>query len=80
MILFDDPNRSAAKGTTIYPDGAFLPEQAVMWGSLLNDLGDPLSPNYPSVGEFLSYFHSYFSPKSIILIFLKLKKILIVLI
>jgi hypothetical protein len=51
LLLYDDPDRSAPNGAVTYPNGIFLPDEGIQWGSLYDVPGDPLTPLYPSIGE-----------------------------
>ncbi|KAJ8026775.1 N-acetylated-alpha-linked acidic dipeptidase 2 [Holothuria leucospilota] len=50
LIVFPDPqDHSVSRRYGLpYPDGPYLPKSATVWGSLYMDIGDPLTPNYPS--------------------------------
>jgi N-acetylated-alpha-linked acidic dipeptidase len=52
VLLYDDPLASASVTDQIYPNGIFLPSDGTQRGSLISVSGDPLSPNYPSTGNY----------------------------
>ena len=49
LILFSDPDSGSQAGRP-YPDGSLLPPTAAERGSVLRDVGDPLTPGYPAKG------------------------------
>ncbi|XP_063954950.1 N-acetylated-alpha-linked acidic dipeptidase 2-like [Lytechinus pictus] len=52
LILFSDPRDLPTYGLPHngipYPRGSFLPKTAAQRGSILKDIGDPLTPGYPA--------------------------------
>ena len=53
IILFSDPHDWAVEGEPVYPDGPYLPGTGTQRGSTMSEFGDPQTPGYPAVGEFL---------------------------
>ena len=55
ILLYDDPERSAPFGNaSTFPNGMFLPEDGMQWGSIYDVAGDPLTPLYPSIGMLIT--------------------------
>ena len=54
LVLFLDPS-AYAQGKTTYPNSWWLPPDGVMRGTAKNiDIGDPLTPSYPSTSKYLN--------------------------
>eukprot|EP01018_Ginkgo_biloba_P002095 Gb_06073 [translate_table: standard] len=50
VIVYSDPQDYAANGTEgYYPESKWLPPSAVQGGTVFQELGDPLTPGWPSV-------------------------------
>ena len=60
-LLYDDPQRIAPEAVKnqVYPNGQYLPGEGVQRGSIYVKNGDPLTPNYPSTGEFSFAFSGH---------------------
>jgi len=58
VLLYDDPYRSAPLNSSseIYPNGELMPEYGTQRGTVYVHEGDPLTPNYPSIGKYVSSF------------------------
>jgi N-acetylated-alpha-linked acidic dipeptidase len=52
VILYSDPQNYAADGRNfVYANSVWMPGMAVQSGSLFLGQGDPLTPNYPALGN-----------------------------
>ena len=64
-LLYPEPSlgyNPSREARTTYPNGRFLPDDAVVVGSLRSGDGDPLSPGLPSIaGTCYKYFTLHIS-------------------
>lgn len=52
VILYSDPKDYAAEGRNkVYPTSFWLPDTAIQSGTIMELIGDPTTPGYPSVGK-----------------------------
>jgi len=53
VILYSDPKDFAQEGRNrTYPDSQWMPGLAVQSGTVYVGNGDPITPFYPSIGQF----------------------------
>jgi N-acetylated-alpha-linked acidic dipeptidase len=48
LILYSDPQEDGYVRGAVYPDGPMRPAWGVQYGSVMNMIGDPSTPGYPS--------------------------------
>ncbi|XP_071850871.1 glutamate carboxypeptidase 2-like [Apostichopus japonicus] len=51
LILYSDPADYNVEGGPIYPQGTYLPSHGILRGSVLQVIGDPLTPLFPAIGK-----------------------------